>query len=133
MYCSSKTKTWFIVDRRKELIKVRGFQVAPAEIEGVLLGHPHIIDAAVIGVTFAGEPDIEYPRAYVVRKPGKEGSVVGEEDIKAFCREKLSSYKTLTGGVRFVDAIPKTPSGKILKRLLREQAKTESQNDRSKL
>ncbi|KAH8585761.1 hypothetical protein B0O99DRAFT_696168 [Bisporella sp. PMI_857] len=133
MYCSSKTNTWFIVDRRKELIKVRGFQVAPAEIEGVLLGHPQIVDAAVIGVTFLEEPDVERPRAYVVRRTGKEGLSLGEGDVKAYCKEKLSGYKSLTGGVRFVDLIPKTASGKILKRILRDQAKTELQNERPRL
>jgi len=63
-YCDGKTKKWYIVDRKKELIKVRGFQVAPPEIEAVLLSHPLIMDAAVIGIKFPGD-NIEYPRAYV--------------------------------------------------------------------
>lgn len=133
LYRSSKTGAWFIVDRQKELIKVRGFQVSPAEIEGVLLGHPQIVDAAVIAVSLPGAPDIELPRAYVVRRPGNEGLLLDEETVKSHCREKLSSYKSLTGGVHFVDSIPKTASGKILKRVLKEQAKAELQAQRPKI
>lgn len=65
-YCDEATWKWYIVDRKKELIKVRGFQVAPPELEAVLLSHPFIIDAAVIGISFPNA-DIEDPRAYVVR------------------------------------------------------------------
>ncbi|KAK3653428.1 hypothetical protein LTR56_004632 [Elasticomyces elasticus] len=114
-----KTELWYIVDRRKELIKVRGFQVAPAEIEGVLLSHPGVVDVAVIGVEIGGE---EVPRAIVVIKPGEQ---VSESDVKEWVAGRLAKYKWLNGGVRFVDAIPKTASGKILKRLLREEAKRE--------
>ncbi|KAK5744357.1 hypothetical protein LTR17_002067 [Elasticomyces elasticus] len=114
-----KTELWYIVDRRKELIKVRGFQVAPAEIEGVLLSHPGVVDVAVIGVVKDGE---EVPRAIVVVKAGEE---VSESDVKEWVAGRLAKYKWLNGGVRFVDAIPKTASGKILKRLLREEAKRE--------
>ncbi|KAK5719119.1 hypothetical protein LTR15_007642 [Elasticomyces elasticus] len=114
-----KTELWYIVDRRKELIKVRGFQVAPAEIEGVLLSHPSVVDVAVIGVEIGGE---EVPRAIVVVKPGEE---ISENDVKEWVAGRLAKYKWLNGGVRFVDAIPKTASGKILKRLLREEAKRE--------
>ena len=70
MYCDSKTKKWYVIDRKKELIKVRSFQVAPPEIEGVLLTHPLIVDAAVIGIPADNVLDGEWPRAYVVRKPG---------------------------------------------------------------
>ncbi len=106
----------FIVDRLKELIKYKGFQVAPAELEALLLTHPQIADAAVIGL-----PDDdagEIPAAYVVLKEGQE---VTAADIQAFVAENVASYKqvrTLT----FVDAIPKSASGKILRRILREQA-----------
>lgn len=65
----------------------------------------------------------EAPRAYVVRRPGSEK--LSSQDIDKFMRERLASYKQLTGGIVFVDQIPKTPSGKILKRVLREQAKSE--------
>ncbi|KAK5731678.1 hypothetical protein LTR17_011149 [Elasticomyces elasticus] len=108
------TELWYIVDRRKELIKV-----APAEIEGVLLAHPAVVDVAVIGVDKDGE---EVPRAIVVGKPGEE---VTESEVRDWVAGRLAKYKWLNGGVRFADAIPKTASGKILKRLLREEAKRE--------
>jgi 4-coumarate--CoA ligase len=123
-YCDSKTKLWYIVDRKKELIKVRGFQVAPPELEAVLLSHPDIVDAGVIGVP-ASDYEGEAPRAYVVRRPRSDPSKLTEEAVKNYTGEKLSKYKRLEGGVKFVDAIPKNASGKILKRVLREQAKKE--------
>ncbi len=104
----------------QELIKVRGFQVGPPELEGVLLDHPDILDCAVIGLKLG--PDHEAPRAYVVRR---SGSSITEEDVKQIISTKLASYKALTGGVVFVDEIPKSPSGKILKRVLREQVEEE--------
>lgn len=117
---------WYIVDRRKELIKVRGFQVAPAELEGVLLSHSGISDAAVIGVSSgnasAGEQGTELPRAYLVLKAGVD---MKESDVQAYMKEKLAGYKQLVGGVRFVDAIPKNASGKILKKDLKAIAKLE--------
>ncbi|KAF8544633.1 hypothetical protein BDD12DRAFT_814991 [Trichophaea hybrida] len=79
MYCDGASKKWYIVDRKKELIKVRGFQVVPPELESTLLSHPEIIDAAVIGVTNSdGE---ELPRAYVVKRPG---ATVTTEDVFDF-------------------------------------------------
>jgi acyl-CoA synthetase (AMP-forming)/AMP-acid ligase II len=111
-YCDGKTKIWYIVDRKKELIKVRGFQVAPPELEGVLLSHPDIVDAAVIGVE-SGEKDSESPRAYVVRRPGSDVSKLDEAAVKAYLKPKLASYKKLDGGVRFVESIPKNASGKV--------------------
>ncbi|PGH09006.1 hypothetical protein AJ79_05801 [Helicocarpus griseus UAMH5409] len=126
-YCDEKTKKWYIVDRKKELIKVRGFQVAPPELEAVLLSHPLIMDAAVIGVSFKEDlkDGIEHPRAYVVRQPVPESQKLTEKELQEFAAAKLAKYKYLSGGVKFVDAIPKNASGKILKRLLREQAKKE--------
>ncbi|TEY76477.1 hypothetical protein BOTCAL_0058g00240 [Botryotinia calthae] len=124
VYCDSKTKTWYIVDRKKELIKVRGFQVAPPEIESILLSHPSIVDAAVIGIK-GSDADGEMPRAYVVKRPGEESKNLGEKDVKEWCGERLARYKELTGSVKFVEAIPKNASGKILKRMLREQADKE--------
>lgn len=117
---------WYIVDRKKELIKVRGFQVAPAELEGVLLSHPSISDAAVIGVSAggvnasAGEQGTEMPRAYIVVKGGNRMS---EADVQTYMRERLAGYKQLVGGVKFVEAIPKNASGKILKKDLKAMAK----------
>ena len=104
-----------IVDRVKELIKYKGFQVAPAELEALLLTHPGIVDAAVIGV-----PDDEAgerPRAFVVVR---EGSDVTAEGITEFTAEHVATYKVVHDVV-FTDTIPKSPSGKILRRLLRDQ------------
>jgi acyl-CoA synthetase (AMP-forming)/AMP-acid ligase II len=123
-YCDGRSRKWYIVDRKKELIKVRGFQVAPPELEAVLLSHPQIVDAAVIGLRNV-MPDTELPRAYVVKRPGSEGDALTEEEVKGYLGGKLAKYKALTGGVKFVDAIPKNASGKILKRVLREQAERE--------
>lgn len=103
---------------------MRGFQVAPPELEGVLLGHPDIVDAAVIGVMEPARDGSELPRAYIVRRPGSDGRLTTAE-LHKYMRERLASYKMLEGGVVYVDAIPKNASGKILKRLLREQAKQE--------
>lgn len=119
--CDGETKLWYIVDRKKELIKVRGFQCAPAEIEGVLLQHPAVADVAVIGVP--GGESGELPRAFVVRRKGME---LREENVKAWVKERLAGYKQLEGGVVFVEEIPKNASGKILKRILRESVKKES-------
>lgn len=132
-YCEKGTQKWYIVDRKKELIKVRGFQVAPPELEAVLLSHPDIIDAAVIGVKFKGE-DSEYPRAYVVARPGKENEL-NEKKVFDYMAERLAKFKRPEGGVIFVKDIPKNPSGKILKRVLREQAAEEMKKEsrRSKL
>ncbi|XP_076035903.1 uncharacterized protein LOC143021924 [Oratosquilla oratoria] len=109
----------FIVDRIKELIKYKGFQVAPAELEGVLLSHPDVADAAVVGL-----PDPrsgELPTAFVVLKPGVSATKKG---LQEFVEERVSNYKTLRGGVIFVDVINKNPSGKILRRILKEKLKT---------
>lgn len=127
VYRDGKSKKWYIVDRKKELIKVRGFQVAPPELETVLLTHPGIVDAAVIGVKSA---EVEMPRAYVVRRPGKDGESLDEETVKAYMGERLAKFKELTGGVKFVEAIPKNASGKILKRVLREWAQEEEKQGR---
>uniref|UniRef100_A0A093XTW5 Putative acyl-coenzyme A synthetase n=1 Tax=Talaromyces marneffei PM1 TaxID=1077442 RepID=A0A093XTW5_TALMA len=110
---------YYVVDRKKELIKVRGFQVAPPELEAVLLSHPEVIDAAVIGVRYPGVED-EHPMAYVVAR--NKANPPEPEVLKAFLAERLIKYKWLTGGVKIVDAIPKTPSGKILKKVLRQKA-----------
>ena len=120
-------------DPTQELIKVRGFQVAPAELEGVLLSHPDISDAAVIGVSAggtsskhslakAGEEGTESPRAYIVLKPG---SRMEEKEVQSYMRTRLAGYKQLAGGVRFVASIPKNASGKILKKDLKEMARRE--------
>jgi 4-coumarate--CoA ligase len=103
----------FIVDRLKELIKYKGFQVPPAELEALLLTNPQIMDAAVIGV-----PDDEageIPKAFVVRAPTSE---IDEEAVKAFVAQHVAHYKKVRI-VEFIDTIPKSASGKILRRELR--------------
>lgn len=122
-YCDEKSKKWYIVARKKEFIKVRGFQVAPAEIENVLLSHPLVAEAAVIGVT-TNSPDEEVPRAYVVLIAEFDTSVAGE-DIVEFAAERLARYKRLSGGVKIVKELPKTAVGKVQKRVLIEQARAE--------
>lgn len=112
------------MDRKKELIKVRAWQVAPPELEAVLLSHPHIVDAAVIGVQLARDEG-QLPRAYIVRRQGPEGDLLDEEKVKKFMEGRLAKYKRLEGGVKFVNAIPRNASGKTLKRALREEAKRE--------
>ncbi|KAH9210350.1 hypothetical protein DL95DRAFT_474858 [Leptodontidium sp. 2 PMI_412] len=130
-FCDSKTHKWYIVDRKKELIKVRSFQVAPAELEAVLLSHPSIIQCAVIGVT--DEDHDELPRAYVVLRPGTDRAEVTEESVKAYAADRLAVYKRLEGGVRFVNAIPMNASGKILKTKLRECAKRQVRRKGAKM
>ncbi|KAI1840584.1 hypothetical protein JX266_013188 [Neoarthrinium moseri] len=110
----------YIVDRKKELIKYKGTQVAPAELEAILLSHPKILDAAVIGVAGDGT---ELPRAYVVADPKQ----ISADEIKGFVAKQVAKYKQLRGGVVFIQAIPKSPSGKILRKDLRLLAKKESQ------
>lgn len=92
-----------IVDRMKELIKVKGNQVAPAELEALLLERPDVADVAVIGVSVDG---MEMPRAYIVPREGTKASA---EEISSWLAGKVAKYKRLTGGVVFTDAIPKNP------------------------
>ena len=104
-----------IVDRVKELIKYKGYQVPPAELEALLLTHDAIADAAVIPVP--DEDAGEIPKAYVVRKPDHD---LSEQDVMDFVASRVAAYKKVRL-VAFTDAIPKSASGKILRRLLVEQ------------
>ncbi|XP_062164660.1 4-coumarate--CoA ligase 2-like [Alnus glutinosa] len=103
----------FIVDRIKELIKYKGFQVAPAELEAMLIAHPNIADAAV--VPMKDEAAGEVPVAFVVKS---NGSKISEDDIKQYISRQVVFYKRVKR-VFFTDAIPKAPSGKILRKDLR--------------
>ncbi|KAL5275147.1 hypothetical protein ACFFRR_001234 [Megaselia abdita] len=105
---------FFITDRMKELIKVKGFQVPPAELEEILRSHDKILDVAVIGIPH--ETAGESPKACVVLKPDTTAT---EQEIKDFVESKVAHYKKLEGGVDFIDVIPKNLSGKILRRELR--------------
>jgi 4-coumarate--CoA ligase len=108
-----------------ELIKYKGFQVPPAELEGYLADNELIDDVAVVGVE-SQELGTEVPRAYVVRKGGMKAVKAGdEEDIVRWMNKKVANHKKLRGGVKFVHEVPKSVSGKILRRLLKEQAKKE--------
>jgi 4-coumarate--CoA ligase len=111
---------FYIVDRKKELIKYKGLQVAPAELEALLLSNPKIKDAAVIGVQSEGT---EVPRAYVVA----DKSTITEKDVLDWIKGQVADYKRLRGGVVFVEAIPTSPSGKILRKDLRALAARERQ------
>lgn len=104
-YCAQDSEKWYIVDRKKELIKVRGFQEAPPELEAVLLSHPHIVDTAVIGVRPSKDDSSEYPRAYVVKRNSREGQELKEDAVKTFMAERLAKYKRLDGGVVFLNEI----------------------------
>ncbi|CAG8448074.1 925_t:CDS:2 [Funneliformis caledonium] len=115
---------FYIVERVKELIKYKGFQIPPAELESVLLTHPSIADAAVIGV-YSKQEATEYPAAYVVLQQNIHKSDQVKEEIKDFIAQKVAPFKKLRGGVLFIDQIPKSESGKILRRLLRERIKSE--------
>ncbi|KAI6111979.1 AMP binding protein [Pisolithus croceorrhizus] len=115
-----------IVDRRKELIKYKGYQVPPAELESILLQHPDVADAAVTGV-HSEEEATELPRAYIV--PAR---VVTEKDALSFAlsvqdwvASRVAPHKKLRGGIVLVQQVPKSASGKILRRELRERAKND--------
>ncbi|KAG6891500.1 hypothetical protein C0992_005639 [Termitomyces sp. T32_za158] len=102
---------YYIVDRRKELIKYKGFQVPPAELEGLLLNHPDVADAAVIGV-YSATQATELPRAYVVHAhPEKLKTATDrtafERDVRAWTQARVARHKFLRGGVVVVDVVPK--------------------------
>ncbi|MFG2474065.1 4-coumarate--CoA ligase family protein [Streptomyces fagopyri] len=104
----------FVVDRVKELIKYKGFQVAPAELEALLLTHPGIADAAVVGVY--NEDNNEVPHAHVVRQ--RSATELSEGEVMMYVAERVAPYKRVRG-VTFVDEVPRAASGKILRRELR--------------
>ncbi|OMC03175.1 AMP-dependent synthetase [Mycobacterium sp. NS-7484] len=106
----------YVVDRLKELIKYKGYQVPPAELEAVLLGHPSIADAAVIGVQDR-ESGEEVPKAFVVKQPSCE---LNADEVIAFVAGLVAPYKKVRQ-VEFIDAIPKSSAGKILRRELRDR------------
>ncbi|KXJ94061.1 4-coumarate-CoA ligase [Microdochium bolleyi] len=119
---------FYVVDRKKELLKYKGLQVAPAELEGILFEHPQIREAAVIGLPDPAAGDL--PRAYVV--PWDKARIT-EAEVKAYVAERVAPYKQLRGGVVFVDEIPKNAIGKFLRKDLRERAKREVAGNKSKL
>jgi len=108
---------YFVVDRRKEMIKYKGFPVAPAEVEALLLEHPAVRDCGVVGRADSAAGEI--PVAFVVLREGSVASRKLESDLCGFVAERLTSYKQ-PRQIHFVNTLPRTPSGKILRRELRK-------------
>ncbi|KAF2669325.1 4-coumarate-CoA ligase [Microthyrium microscopicum] len=117
-----KEQRFWIVDRKKELIKVNALQVAPAELEAVLLEHELISDAAVVGITIHSE---EWPRAYIVLKPEAYDKIT-YDDIHVYMNSKVAKHKQLVGGILFIDEVPKLASGKIVRKQMKEWAKRDA-------
>jgi len=111
----------FIVDRVKELIKYKGFQVAPAELEALIITHPSVADVAVVGMP--DENAGELPKAFVTLKPASADNTQAApnaQDIRDFVAKRVAGYKQVHQ-VEFIDTIPKSASGKILRRFLRDR------------
>ena len=107
-----------IVDRRKEMIKYKGFPVAPAEVEAVLLEHPAVRDCGVIGKRDPAAGEV--PCAFVVLRDGQVASEKTADELCDFVAQRLTGYKQ-PREIRFVESIPRTPSGKVLRRELRQR------------
>lgn len=107
-----------VVDRVKELIKYKGYQVAPADLEALLLTHASVADAAVIGVY--DDEGNEIPKAYVVRQPAAQDLTA--DDVMAYVAGQVAPYKKVRR-VEFIEAVPRAASGKILRRELRDREK----------
>jgi 4-coumarate--CoA ligase len=120
----------YITDRLKELIKYKGFQVAPAELEGLLLGHEKVADVCVLGV-YEVDQATELPRAYIVKAESAKSmdDAALEKEIVQWTEGKVAHHKRLRGGVRFVHEIPKSAAGKILRRILRDKMKAEAESN----
>jgi len=128
----------FVVDRLKEIMKVRGFQVAPAELEGHLLDHPDVSDVCVVPIPddFSGE----LPFAYIVIDTKASQRIKadpqGNEKLKAalmkYVADNKVPYKHLAA-IEFVDSVPKNPSGKLLRRVMRDKAKAARQVTKARL
>ena len=104
-------------DRVKEVIKYKGYTIAPFELEALLMKHEAVLDVAVVG-----KPDKEageIPKAYIVLKPEYRGKI-SEDEIIEWVRERISGYKRVRE-VEFVESLPRTPAGKLLRRVLRER------------
>ncbi|KAI9484834.1 hypothetical protein BDB00DRAFT_853163 [Zychaea mexicana] len=125
---NSKIGEFFITDRLKELIKYKGFQVAPAELESLLMGHEQVADCCIVGV-YDSSQATELPRAYVVLQATAQPTENMAKDIMDYVARNVVNYKRLRGGVRFVDAIPKNASGKILRREVKKWIKAEQEEE----
>jgi long-chain acyl-CoA synthetase len=112
---------WFyIVDRKKDMINVAGYKVWPREVEDVLYTHPQVKEAAVVGV--ADEYRGETVKAFVALKEGEE---VSEDKLVSYCKERMADYK-YPRQIQFLDELPKTATGKFLRRELRDEARAEA-------
>lgn len=119
----------FIVDRLKEMLKVRGFQVAPAEMEAHLAEHPFVLDVCVVGIPheFNGELPFAFvvpekkTAALIAKYPGEEAKLKGI--IAKHVTDHKVPYKALSGGIEFVNSVPRAESGKLLRRVARDNAK----------
>lgn len=98
--------------------------MAPAQLEGLLLAHPAVNDVAVVGM-YSADRATELPRAYIVPTKGYTGNEDLAKQVSGWLDQKVAPYKRLRGGIRFVDEIPKSAAGKILRRVLSDQAKQE--------
>ncbi|XP_067007461.2 luciferin 4-monooxygenase isoform X1 [Anabrus simplex] len=111
----------FVIGRIKDIIKYRGDHVSPVELESILISHPDVLEAAVIGVPHP--TDQEHPRAYVVRRPG---TTITADHLIHLVESRVAQHKHLRGGVQFLDALPKSATGKISRIQLRHQLITEA-------
>jgi 4-coumarate--CoA ligase len=114
-----------ITERIKDLIKYKGFQIAPTELETMLVGHGDVAEACVVGV-FDHALATEVPRAYIVRAPGSNltptyNEKASAQSIRDWLDARVARYKSLRGGVVFVKELPRTTSGKVLRRVLTEE------------
>ncbi|EXJ69749.1 uncharacterized protein A1O5_06820 [Cladophialophora psammophila CBS 110553] len=111
-----------IVDRIKDVIKYKGFQVSPSELEEIIGRHPHVHDVGVVA-TWADSEATELPRAFVVADPEVAVSAFPRlaDEICKLVADQVAGYKRLRGGVRFVDSLPRNPTGKLLRRQLRDE------------
>jgi 4-coumarate--CoA ligase len=116
----------FITDRVKELIKYKGFQVPPAELEGYLHDFPGVMDCAVVGV-YNKEMATEVPRAYVVSED--RYNPINTEELQQWFSSRVANHKRLRGGIRLIEQIPKNASGKILRKILKEKAGAEYETE----
>ncbi|KAK0617883.1 hypothetical protein B0T17DRAFT_314331 [Bombardia bombarda] len=122
----------YCVDRLKELIKYKGFPVPPAELEGLLVGHADVDDACVIGIEDKSQAT-EVPRAHVVLRPGVAASAAKEKEIADWVAKQVAPHKRLRGGIEFVAQIPKSASGKILRRVVRDEARKKERGEGARL
>ncbi|KAK9721734.1 hypothetical protein K7432_003201 [Basidiobolus ranarum] len=123
---------FYITDRIKELIKYKGFQVAPAELEAILIGHPSVLDAGVIP---REDPEraTEVPKAYVVLNPEVKATDELKKELITYVDSQVSNHKKLRGGIDFIEEIPKSAAGKIQRRVMKEWQRAKDAELKAKL